>query len=984
MNEMAFSPTFVKTNWQSKPNLMKNMTMAYSKLWMLVFLWNGCLSNLAGQGWIRYYEPWGGCDVVEASNGDLVVLAIDYEAAIACYTPFIKRVDQEGREIWNRSLPMFNCVFYQTTKILRKSNGNFVIGATDFYGSQDTIRLLEINNDGAVVWERSYSSFNAAPFRWMGDFIETSDGGFLLCADVEGDDYSSLAIKLDSAGDVLWEQLVENIDFFQVIQLEDESFVLAGRNENIVNNEDIAVVGITSGGDFSWSSKFDSGNSDYAIDVVQTDGGQLAILAAWDGLPNGTPFFPSTYVPYLIKTTATGDSISGKTIELDYQPDFTVYLDKLFLREGGGFDILMPYSSSPGVVHTQIIQTDNNGERINEGNALNHSSFAMTPCANGGYAVVGGAGAPYKVYLAKADAHGRFASSVVQGNIFRDGNFSCVLDTGEMGLKNWLVKIEDVENQVTSYATTNETGDFNANLFDGNYEITALNPYPLWESCPNLNPQLVTLDSLVNSAILDFPMQPLYDCALMNVDVSAHFLRRCYDNTYYVEYCNQGTVPAENARVEVRLDEYMTVNDASLPFFNQGDSLLIFPVGDVGIGECGRIAIDAYLDCDNTVLGQTHCSQARVFPDSICFPADPNWDRSSIAVTGACELDSVRFFIQNEGTGDMDQPLNYYVVIDELIMLEGTFQLNSGEVQDIAVEAMGATYRLDAEQSPGHPGSSMPSATVEGCPDFASLGFVIWLAQNDLDHFIDIDCQQNVGAYDPNDKQAFPRGYGEERKIEPETEIEYKIRFQNTGTDTAFRVVVRDTLSESLDLSTFHLDGASHSCEWEILSRGVLKVAFENIMLPDSNVNEAASHGFFKYSIRPRQDISLGTRIDNRAAIYFDFNEPVLTNAVFHTIDTNFIERGIVDMLEEVPVRNNRIHIRPNPFHQSATFQLPQSFQQLELNIFDVAGRVLATVNGAGNTLLFEKGNLKAGIYFFQIRGDGKKLGIGKLVISSF
>jgi len=75
--------------------------------------------------------------------------------------------------------------------------------------------------------------------------------------------------------------------------------------------------------------------------------------------------------------------------------------------------------------------------------------------------------------------------------------------------------------------------------------------------------------------------------------------------------------------------------------------------------------------------------------------------------------------------------------------------------------------------------------------------------------------------------------------------LTYKIRFQNTGTDTAFNIVVLDTLSDLLDVSTFVPLVSSHPYALEIVDSNVLKYSFENIMLPDSNINEPGSHGLF-------------------------------------------------------------------------------------------------------------------------------------------
>jgi uncharacterized repeat protein (TIGR01451 family) len=53
------------------------------------------------------------------------------------------------------------------------------------------------------------------------------------------------------------------------------------------------------------------------------------------------------------------------------------------------------------------------------------------------------------------------------------------------------------------------------------------------------------------------------------------------------------------------------------------------------------------------------------------------------------------------------------------------------------------------------------------------------------------DCSDPItGSYDPNDKTATP---GEIAL--PDQWIDYRIRFQNTGNDTAFNIHLMDTLS---------------------------------------------------------------------------------------------------------------------------------------------------------------------------------------------
>ncbi|MBK9399598.1 MAG: hypothetical protein IPN36_01715 [Bacteroidetes bacterium] len=110
--------------------------------------------------------------------------------------------------------------------------------------------------------------------------------------------------------------------------------------------------------------------------------------------------------------------------------------------------------------------------------------------------------------------------------------------------------------------------------------------------------------------------------------------------------------------------------------------------------------------------------------------------------------------------------------------------------------------------------------------------------------------------------------------------LEYLIRFQNTGTDTAFTIKILNPLDTfKLDLNTLEFVAASHPMDMRfIYHERSMEFLFNNIFLPDSNVNESASHGFVRYRIKPKSNLQSGDTIKNFAAIYFDFNEPVITN----------------------------------------------------------------------------------------------------------
>jgi hypothetical protein len=83
-----------------------------------------------------------------------------------------------------------------------------------------------------------------------------------------------------------------------------------------------------------------------------------------------------------------------------------------------------------------------------------------------------------------------------------------------------------------------------------------------------------------------------------------------------------------------------------------------------------------------------------------------------------------------------------------------------------------------------------------------------------------------------------------------------------------------------LDLASLQTISSSHNYQLIITDGNKLEWRFENILLADSNINEPASNGYIAFRIKPKSTVNLGDIISNRSDIYFDFNQPVRTNAV--------------------------------------------------------------------------------------------------------
>lgn len=228
------------------------------------------------------------------------------------------------------------------------------------------------------------------------------------------------------------------------------------------------------------------------------------------------------------------------------------------------------------------------------------------------------------------------------------------------------------------------------------------------------------------------------------------------------------------------------------------------------------------------------------------------------------------------------------------------------------------------------------------------------------------ECRENNGSYDPNDKAAFVDGTKDVEHITAKQNLEYLVRFQNTGTDTAFTVVIRDPISPHLEIDSLDILLASHPYKWEIRNN-ILWVKFDNIMLPDSNVNEKASHGFVKFSIKPKSYVTLKNIISNSAGIYFDYNDPIITNEVLlnhkpKTISDKNINLSAIDF-----------KVFPNPTDENISVLLASKEGLItELQIYGIEGRLMHQEKYRGQLHLVNISHLPKGVYIIKISSDGK------------
>ncbi len=572
---------------------------------------------------------------------------------------------------------------------------------------------------------------------------------------------------------------------------------------------------------------------------------------------------------------------------------------------------------------------------------------------------------------------------LLNGRVFFDKNKDCLFQNTEQGIPNLLIQFSD---QSRLYAAiTDSTGRYQFEAFPGKYTLEST--YPLsdnWEICNSLDTTTISFDVENTTNSRDIPVSISVDCPALSVNVSNSRIRRCFDEIFRINYVNQGTQVAQDAYVLVKFDPFLEIVESSVEGIDMGNNEYRYELGDVSPLESNSFRVVAKTNCESTALGQTHCVEAFIFPNTNCDPISDLWSMANLELAGICTEDNVQFIVQNTGAGNMETGVPYQVFENLNSIDSGFIQLDQGRTTTISYPSNGSTYRLQTNQVNNHPIVTSLFTAIEGCGTNETgefdKGFITPFSLEEHNPFYDIYCIENRGSFDPNDKLGLPIGYGPDRYIEQDQSLNYRIRFQNTGTDTAFIVVVIDTLSEHLDLTTLSDITSSHPYELSIEQGNVLAFTFNDILLVDSFTNEPASNGHIIFNIDQRKEVPLETVITNEAAIYFDFNKPIFTNITEHRVGKDFYQSFLSTSTIELPA--TMVSVQPNPFTTTTSIKIQQDqIIEGQLYLYNQVGQLLQQYDFQYNEVILSNKNLLPGVYFYEIQIEGQGSRGGKLML---
>jgi uncharacterized repeat protein (TIGR01451 family) len=492
----------------------------------------------------------------------------------------------------------------------------------------------------------------------------------------------------------------------------------------------------------------------------------------------------------------------------------------------------------------------------------------------------------------------------------------------------------------------------------------------LWNTCETRQ-TFVAFDGR-DSTRVRLIVSPKVQCPELNVKLNlpTNFRGCLVNSVVQATVQNTGPTPAAGSKLAVVMPPVFDIVQSSRPLTGQNGDTLFVEFGDLQPFEKAELLLTVKTKCDTFLLGQTLCWEAFAAMDNACPPSGQAY--SEIKLKAECIGNSiVRLGLKNIGNAPTQGWHEYKIIRNDLLQYNNSFSLNAQQSLSFDFPADGSTWRMEGTKFDD---GTQTAVALENCGGL-SPGWItaFWLDHGPVEY--DFDCRQVVQAYDPNRKYAIPNGAGPWSVISRGQPIFYTIDFQNTGTDTAFRVQLIDLLSDKFDLNTFRPEGASHPCQWTLNGK-TLEVLFLPIALPDSNVNQEASKGYFSFSISPKQGLPDGTEFYNYAKIIFDFNWPIWTNGVY-------LSFGQLSVSVAEPETQPALwKVLGNPTQDRAIFRAGTFIPgEKQFDLFDATGRALRSVRFSEQEFEFRREALPEGVYFFRINDAMRRVFAGKIVV---
>ncbi|RLD17726.1 MAG: hypothetical protein DRI69_11705 [Bacteroidetes bacterium] len=221
----------------------------------------------------------------------------------------------------------------------------------------------------------------------------------------------------------------------------------------------------------------------------------------------------------------------------------------------------------------------------------------------------------------------------------------------------------------------------------------------------------------------------------------------------------------------------------------------------------------------------------------------------------------------------------------------------------------------------------------------------------------------------PNSKIIDPEKGLTRNSVKNGAEVYYTVRFQNNTAHPVNRIKILDAIDTTLIVNSIRYVSSSHEpTRFRVLptGRSVLEIVFDDIVLPDSITDYAASQGYVTFAVKRKAHVQNHIPTRNTALIRFDSSPPTTTNKTIW-----WPRYDIVTSTLDVNTAPSPLLIYPNPANDFVSISSGDGFcSSGMLLIRNLGGALVATHNTEsvkGNIVVDIK-ELASGVYSLELR----------------
>ncbi len=852
--------------------------------------------------------------------------------------------------------------------VVQTADGGFILGGSsgsNISGDKTENRvglmdywIVKTDTSGSIQWQKTIGGIDQD---YLISIAQTADNGYILGGyslsgisgnktEVSYGDYDYWVVKLDSAGIIQWQKTIGGsaAELLQSVQqTPDGGYIIAGSSESGISGNktedsngqwDYWIIKLSVNGTIQWQNTIGGNSTDYLFSVTQTvDGGYLLGGRSESNISGDKTANNKGGSDYwMVKVSSTGSIEWDKTIGgngYDVLAKVLTMPDHGFLLCGSSFSNISGDKTEDGKGGNDywIVKTDSSGsilwQKTIGGNLAdflydacltNDGGFIAGGLTNSGLSgnkteVLTGANVWYDFWIVKVDSSGNIQWQNTIGG-YRDDQFRSIIETNS---GDYLIG---------GYSKSDISGDKSENTIG-----PTLGQADYW--LMKVNGQMNQISGKAFIDINSDGFQDLSEPAAPHLKIIEFVAPRLgftdSDGNYVISVRDQGNyeISAEN------LNYYNSIpllHAVSFSGSNQTDSLNDFSLQ----------ASSAFNDLCLSVTPST--------------PFRPGFNASYV------------ISYENVGTTVIN---NASVVFypDNNISFVSSSVTPSNIFPDSIIWNIGAL-------TPFQSGNIVVTVSVNvgvAIGTVINSGAVIYPVAGDANpncntHYWEVFV---TGSFDPNDILV-DRDTLYNYEISNPPYLEYIIRFQNTGNDTAFTVKILNPLDTTkLQLNTLEFVASSHPVDMRfVYHESNMEFLFSNILLPDSNVNEPMSHGFVRYRIKPKTTLAVGDIIGNNAYIYFDFNDPIATNTAITKV---VLPTGVATAVAVV-----EWNVYPNPASGDVkvSFTLKQD-AVVKSELFNTTGQLVFSEQSnyayGSHEMRLPVADLPKGVYYIRLSVNG-------------